>query len=532
MLVRGYNKRVLLKYFNIIGRFPFEMNVTRTIRFSFSTRYKQNFQVVMVKNLFSAALSLLLVTWFSGCTDHSRQEITIKGSIDYSGSADIYFEKQPVHYKYAEKRMFEVPLTEEDTFEMTIPVDSLQVLQLHIGDDSYPVVAEPGGTLQVDIVRNHFPDSMYISGYPEAWNERYVDYLEEENRLQREIAAQLSAFRSAEPNNLLELYERRIDLAADYLENTPLDLYYHRTVGEYLVKRLQNIRYRRNEPGFDPEEERKQVLREAKAYDFFTFESLHAQRAGIRDFTHDFANTFGVEQRLEKEYGQDLMPYDVKRLGYATLDSARVSVLDHMEERKAKAYSKMHLIAERIGEMPLDTARASYEAFLREYEDFPEYAAFLETFYGQVKRVSPGQPAVPFAIPDKNGEIARMEDFRGKYVLLDFWASWCIPCLDEFPYMNELYRKYTRNQFDIVAISIGEDSLRWRQSLDRFQNPWPQLYAGNGFQQKTFQAYRGGGIPFYILVNPEGRIERYNDIRPSFNLDSVLDSLIHRQPES
>ena len=92
--------------------------------------------------------------------------------------------------------------------------------------------------------------------------------------------------------------------------------------------------------------------------------------------------------------------------------------------------------------------------------------------------------------------------------------------------MRDLYNEYDRDQFEIVAISIGEDSLRWRQSLQRFQNPWPQLYAGEGFQQETFDAYQGGGIPFYILVDPSGNIERYNDVRPSFNLPEVLDSLI------
>jgi hypothetical protein len=94
--------------------------------------------------------------------------------------------------------------------------------------------------------------------------------------------------------------------------------------------------------------------------------------------------------------------------------------------------------------------------------------------------------------------------------------------------MKDLYNKYSRENFEIVAISIEEDSLRWRKTIQQFENPWPQLYGGNSFQQETFQAYRGGGIPFYILVGPEGDILRYNDVRPSFNLPSILDSLITR----
>lgn len=189
----------------------------------------------------------------------------------------------------------------------------------------------------------------------------------------------------------------------------------------------------------------------------------------------------------------------------------------------------MHLIAERIGEISPQVAETSYKAFLNEYSDLPEYAEFLQAFYREVDAVSPGNPAVPFTLPDQNGNMVSMEDFLGKYVLLDFWAGWCIPCLDEFPYMRKLYKSYSRDQFEIVAISTEKDSLRWLQTIQRFDNPWPQLYGGNGFQQKTFQAYKGGGIPFYILVGPDGTILRHNDVRPSFNLPNVLDSLINQQ---
>src|SRR5699024_5131019 len=138
----------------------------------------------------------------------------------------------------------------------------------------------------------------------------------------------------------------------------------------------------------------------------------------------------------------------------------------------------------------------------------------------------PGQPAIPFALPNAQGEIVRLKDYRGKYVLLDFWASWCIPCLNEFPHMEKLYERYSHGDFEILAISIEKDSLRWRQSLRQFLNPFPQLSGGEGFRQPTFSRYRGSGIPFYILVDPNGRIRRYNDVLPSFNLPSVLDSLI------
>jgi hypothetical protein len=78
-----------------------------------------------------------------------------------------------------------------------------------------------------------------------------------------------------------------------------------------------------------------------------------------------------------------------------------------------------------------------------------------------------------------------------------------------------------------VAISTEIDKSVWEDDIDRFKNPWPQLYGGNGFDQETFKAYKGGGIPFYILIDREGNIIRYNDIRATFNLREVLNNLIN-----
>lgn len=467
---------------------------------------------------------ILIAIFIWGCSQN--QELNIAGNIDYVGSSDIYIAKQPVHYKYSEKKEYPISVSEEGDFTLSIPIDSTQIIDLYIDDTSYPIVAKPGQSLNFEIFRAHFPDSVQVSGYQSPWDSLYSDYLDREQTLSQKISSQMPSFRQGDSTNVLDLYKERYQLARKYFKDTALEDIYFKTVGEYLVKRLEDLKYRRKNPGMDPPQIRQSILKEAQNLDFFSFESLHAQRAGIRDFTNAFANTFGVADSLEKKYNQDLMQYDIKRLGYQTLDSARTSVLSYVDERKARAYSQMHLIAERIGEMPLDVAKPSYKRFLKKYSDFPRYTSFLKTFYKQIKRVSPGQPAIPFSIPNQQGELVQMSDFEGKYVLLDFWASWCIPCLDEFPHMKEIYNNYSRDEFEIVAISIEEDSLRWRKALQRFNNPWPQLYGGNGFQQETFSAYRGGGIPFYILVGPKGKIVRYNDIRPSFNLPQVLDSLI------
>ena len=480
-------------------------------------------------NFYGPLVALLFSISIVSC--NQQKSVTISGSIDYVGSANMYISQQPIHYKYSDKIRHAVIPESNGKFQLSIPADSLQLVDLYIDDQSYPLLLRPGNSLTLTINRAEFPDSITVEGYQKDWNQQYINYHKSEEQLLQQIDQELQDFREGESTKIISLYEKRVQLAKRYFEGSPFENLYFQAIGEYLVKRLENIQYQRKKDGFNPEKERQEVLDTATELNFFSFKSLHAQRAGIRDFTNAFANTFGVADSLEQELGRSLMQYDVKRLGYKTLDSARTSVLASIKGKRATAYAKMHLIAERIGEMPLDTAQSSYQQFVNEYSDFPKYVSFLTSFYEEIKSVAPGQPAVPFALPNEEERIVQLQDFRGRYVLLDFWASWCIPCLDEFPPMKEIYNRYSRDKFEIVAISIEKDSLRWRQSIKQFNNPWPQLYGGKGFQQSTFAKYRGGGIPFYILVAPDGTIERYNDVRPSFNLPTILDSLITQQPK-
>jgi len=473
---------------------------------------------------FIALMLFIILLGLSGCKKEKKLQLT--GSIDYVGSANIYISKQAVHYKYAPKNHFPVSTTENGHFSLSIPVDSTQIIEFNIEDKAYPIIAKPGNSLKLKIARSQFPAGVSVSGYSEPWDSLYAAYYPKEQKLLEKASEKLDKFQAGDSTNIVSLYHQRYKLAKKHFGNTPLDDLYYKAVGEYLVKRLEQLEYQRTQKHTAPERIRQNIIEEAKRLNFFSFKSLHAQRAGIRDFTNAYANTFGVADSLDKKYDQDLMQYDVKRLGYEKLDSARTSVLQYVPDGRAKAYAKLFLVAERIGEMPLKVSTPGYKEYLKRYSDFPKYTSFLQSFYKQIKRVAPGQPAVPFTLPNQNERMVKMKDFRGKYVLLDFWASWCIPCLDEFPYMKKIYQEYPRDEFEIVGISIEKDSLRWRQALQRFHNPWPQLYGGNEFQQKTFRTYKGGGIPFYILVGPKGKIIRYNDVRPSFNLPTVLDSLL------
>jgi thiol-disulfide isomerase/thioredoxin len=122
-------------------------------------------------------------------------------------------------------------------------------------------------------------------------------------------------------------------------------------------------------------------------------------------------------------------------------------------------------------------------------------------------RTVPRQPFGPaFALPDTRGDTMRLADFVGRVTLIDFWASWCDPCREEFPHMADLYHRFDHRDFAVVAISDDVDRARMRAFLRKFHPPFPVLVGGGRMRQ----VYHYRGLPYSVLLDRRGRvIERY-----------------------
>ncbi|HXF94559.1 MAG TPA: TlpA disulfide reductase family protein, partial [Gemmatimonadales bacterium] len=110
--------------------------------------------------------------------------------------------------------------------------------------------------------------------------------------------------------------------------------------------------------------------------------------------------------------------------------------------------------------------------------------------------------APPFALPGLNGDTVRLADYAGRVTLINFWASWCDPCREEFPHMAALYGEFDRRDFDIAAISDDVDRGAMLDFVRAFRPPFPIL-VGGGRMRRTYH-YRG--LPYSVLLDRRGRI--------------------------
>ncbi len=118
--------------------------------------------------------------------------------------------------------------------------------------------------------------------------------------------------------------------------------------------------------------------------------------------------------------------------------------------------------------------------------------------------VASGKLEAPgFTLPDLAGKMVSLSDFRGKWVVLDFWGSWCGWCIKGFPALKEAYQKYG-DRLVVIGIDCNETEEEWREGVKKHDLPWLNVY--NGHDGALYEAYGITGFPTKAIINPEGRL--------------------------
>lgn len=177
-----------------------------------------------------------------------------------------------------------------------------------------------------------------------------------------------------------------------------------------------------------------------------------------------------------------------------------------------EAFASMYYLSAEAKEYSLPELEAAYNGLSDKYKSTRPAKALVAKIESQ-KVIQNGGPAPDFAKPDINGKRVNLSEFRGKYVLLDFWGSWCGPCRAANPHLKELYAKYASKGFEIVGVASekvsGQEQAEavWKAAVEKDGLTWTNLLNNERTMQQDVTAmYSIEGYPTQILLDQQGKI--------------------------
>jgi peroxiredoxin len=155
-----------------------------------------------------------------------------------------------------------------------------------------------------------------------------------------------------------------------------------------------------------------------------------------------------------------------------------------------------------------------------------QYVNVLNDLVGKLKTVQVGKKAPDFTLPDTSGTEVTLSSHFSKYLLLDFWASWCGPCRRENPNIVKAYLKYHSLGFDIVGVSLDKRKENWKKGIETDHLTWTHVSDLAYWNSKVANLYGVRAIPSNLLIDPSGTIIARNIFDEE--LDQKLDSLLKK----
>ncbi|MEO1438410.1 MAG: TlpA disulfide reductase family protein, partial [Bacteroidota bacterium] len=167
----------------------------------------------------------------------------------------------------------------------------------------------------------------------------------------------------------------------------------------------------------------------------------------------------------------------------------------------------------------------TYNAFLLEnpYEEFDQKA--IDAYYF-ANKYAVGSPAPDFTLTDINGQPLTLSDLKGKFVYIDFWATWCRPCVAKLSMVKDIERNLDAEKIVFVHLSLERSESRWRDQVAFRNLTGLHAYVSGGLESPIIQDYNVGAIPEYFIIDPNGNFAEKSAKNDRLNVQLHLQNLM------
>ncbi|MXY81256.1 MAG: TlpA family protein disulfide reductase [Gemmatimonadetes bacterium] len=432
------------------------------------------------------------------------------------------YQQTPIYHKPV---TVEAPLDEKGCLAIDLPFTEAQMVLVKL-DDEVKLFLEPGDQLHLDADLLDLPQSLRFSGQGAANNQflaalraRFPDYL----RIDYEDLA-VDAHRQIIDQRHLEL-ESFLDEGCSQYQLTLGFIAYYRSaiiyewaeeVFHYLI-------------AYEMCNGRKRPVISEDYYDALNpVELIDEAAIGIIDYRRFLRNNFiRIMDEAEEQAAREQLSEEQRRAGIQPRTIAYLPdfIVQLDEEQRRGDFLQFHTIiyhlAKRLlhgkvlyfflaGEIIDDFQDGRFDqgkqrwAEFRQDNPYPEYTEAVEEVVRETSKFKPGQPAPDFTLDDLQGQSVSLSDFRGQAVLLDFWSRGCLPCVEDFPYLEQIKQQTQDQKVVFLSISLDASADRWQQAVNEHGLTGVHVRSPGGWQAAVAQLYQIRSIPTYLLVGPDG----------------------------
>lgn len=469
-------------------------------------------------------LQFVIISLLSVCIVACQSEQPREGSISISGLIKSMGTDNKIYY--ATTTEYEELEMSDSIFSIILETDRPLMVSLIYNQRNWDIFARPGDNIQLSFDRydfSNFTRSIVYEGDLAAEND-FLIALKEAVELDREV---LPDFYGSDEKEFIN----RVGAVQDYADQK--------------MKEFVNDN-RRVDQTF--RKYARKMIEYTCANYFNEYKKYHGYYA--KDAGYSASNLLlGAQQRYELEdasliglpaYIQYLENYlirlaNAKMENVADLEDQKAGYLqasmdvieEQLDEPQIIEHQKYARLRDHLDLFGIDGSEKYYNKFLVNCEN-EQYKKKLVALYKKWEHLKKGKPAPEFSYPDVNGQSYALNDFAGKYVYIDVWATWCQPCLRERPSFEALIKKYANNdQVAFLGVSIDANKQAWKEMVIRDDLLGTQIIADKAWDSNICEDYNIKGIPRYILIDPQGKLLAADAYRPSsLQLATQLEALL------
>ena len=436
-------------------------------------------------------------------------------------SISFEYQQTPIHHTPV---TVEVPLDEKGGLAVELPFTEAQMASVDLGK-KVKLFLEPGDQLHIDADLLDLPQSLRFSGQGAANNQflaalrsRFPDYLRIDYK-----DLEVDAHRKMIDQRRSEL-EHFLDEGCSQYQLTPGFIAYYRAAITYeWAEELFHYLI-----AYEMCNGRKRPVLPADYYDVLDQVELVDEAAigtaHYRDFLEE--NFWRIIDEAEEQAAREQLSEQERQAGIGPHTIAYLpDFIVRLDEEQRRNLIQYHTItyhlAKRLlhgkvlyfflaGEIINDFQRGRFDqgeqrlAEFRQDNPYPEYTEAVNEVARETSKFKPGQPAPDFTLDDLQGQSVSLSDFSGQAVFLDFWSRGCLPCIEDFPYLEQIKQQTQDQKVVFLSISLDASVDRWQQAVNEHGLTGVHVRSPGGWQAAVAQLYQIRSIPTYLLVGPDG----------------------------